>query len=143
AETAAHALAEEAAAAKSLPPAWDPLEVDINFELERSLMVAATEDFALAHPVLTAAWNQIRQLRATVAAHLGRLALKAGDLLVAHAAYQEAYDERPQEPAVRAGLADVLVRLNRAEEALALLEGADELPASAHLITAQAHLSLA
>ena len=134
------AAALSAAVAKDGPPAWNPLQLNITAELESSLLVAATDDFTVAHPVLTAAWNQLRQLRATVAGHIGRLALKAGDLVVAQAGYQEAYSERPEEPAFRVGLADVLVKLGRSEEAITLLAGQPQ-PA-AHLVAAQAHLAL-
>src|SRR5260221_2387168 len=132
-------LAKAAAdAVKSPPPSWNPLQLNITAELESSLLVAATEDYGVAHPVLAAAWTQLRQLRAIVAGHMGRLALKAGDLVVAQAGYQDAFTERPEDPAFRAGLADVLVKLGRAEEAIVLLEG--QTHAEAHLAAAQAHL---
>ena len=134
-------LAKAAAdAVKSPPPAWNPLELNITAELESSLLVAATDDYTVAHPVLAAAWTQLRQLRAIVAGHIGRLALKSGDLVVAQAGYQDAFSERPEDPAYRAGLADVLVKLGRAEEAVVLLEGQNQ--AEAHLVAAQAHLAL-
>ena len=134
-------LAKSAAeAVKSPPPAWNPLQLNITAELESSLLVAASEDYTVAHPVLAAAWTQLRQLRAIVAGHMGRLALKSGDLVVAQAGYQDAYAERPEDPAYRAGLADVLVKLGRPEEAVVLLEGQTGAPA--HLVAAQAHLAL-
>jgi len=128
-----------AAGAKDLPPAWNPLELNLSFELERSLLVAATDDFSLAHPVLTAAWAQLRQLRATVAGHIGRLALAAGDLVVANVGYQDAFTERPEELSYRIGLAQVLTKLGRAEEALALLAG--QADASAQAAAAEAYLA--
>jgi tetratricopeptide (TPR) repeat protein len=134
-------LAKAAAEAiKSPPPAWNPLQLNITAELESSLLVAATEDYTVAHPVLAAAWTQLRQLRAIVAGHMGRLALKSGDLVVAQAGFQDAFAERPEDPTYRAGLADVLVKLGRAEEAVVLLEGQNQ--AEAHLVAAQAHLAL-
>src|SRR5579859_3387908 len=134
------AMATAASAAKSPPPAWNPLQLNITNELESSLLVAATDDYTVAHPVLAAAWTQLRQLRAIVAGHMGRLALKSGDLVVALAGYQDAFAERPEDPAYRAGLADVLVKLGRPEEAVMLLEGQNQ--AEAHLVAAQAHLAL-
>jgi tetratricopeptide (TPR) repeat protein len=132
--------AAAAAEAKNLPPAWNPLELNLSHELERSLLVAATEDYALAHPVLTTAWTQLRQLRATIASHIGRLAVSAGDLVVALAAYQDAFAERPEDLGLRVGLAGVLTRLSRPAEALALLEGCAEPEAQA--AAAAAHLAL-
>jgi tetratricopeptide (TPR) repeat protein len=134
------AMATAASAAKSPPPAWNPLQLNITNELESSLLVAATEDYSVAHPVLAAAWTQLRQLRAIVAGHMGRLALKAGDLVVAQAGYQDAFAEMPDNTTYRAGLADVLVKLGRAEEAVVLLQGQTQ--AEAHLVAAQAHLAI-
>ncbi len=127
------------AAAKELPPAWNPNEINLSYELERSLLVAATEDFALAQPVLAAAWNQLRSLRANVSAHMGRLALRANDLVVAQTAYQDAFAERPEELSHRLGLARVHIRLGRASEALALLESVQD-PA-AQVVIAEAQLA--
>ncbi len=129
-----------ARAAKSGPPAWNPLELNLTIELERSLLAAATDDFALAHPVLAAAWTQLRQLRAVVAGHIGRLALQADDLVTAQAGYLDAYTERPEDPAYRTGLADVLTKLGRPDEALTLLVGVNH--ASVHLSAARAHFAL-
>jgi tetratricopeptide (TPR) repeat protein len=127
---------------KDIQTGWNPLDADLNNEVEQALLAAATEDFGLAHPVLTAAWNQVRELRATVAAHIGRLALAAGDLVVAHAGYQDAFSERPEDPALRAALAETLVRLERPGEALALLDGQVPALPAAHLAAAEAHASL-
>ncbi|MEP7358733.1 MAG: tetratricopeptide repeat protein, partial [Anaerolineales bacterium] len=129
-----------ASAAKEGPPSWNPLELNLTVELERSLLAAATDDYALAHPVLAAAWTQLRQLRAVVAGHIGRLALQADDLVTAQAGYLDAYSERPEDPAYRTGLADVLTKLGRPEEALALLAGHNH--AAVHLSATRAHLAL-
>ncbi len=131
-----------AAEGKTLPDTWNPLETNLNLELEQALLTAATEDFTIAHPVLTSAWNQVRQLRATVAAHIGRLALQAGELVVAQAGYQDAFAERPEDPALRAALAETLVKLQRPQEALALLEGQAHLTPAAHLAAADAQTAL-
>ncbi|MCC7359055.1 MAG: tetratricopeptide repeat protein [Anaerolineales bacterium] len=125
------AMATAAAAAKSLPPAWNPLELNISYELERSLLTAATEDFGLAQPVLAAAWTQLRQLRATIAGHIGRLALAASDLIVAHEGYRDAFTEQPEVMAYRVGLAQTLTKLGRVDEALALLDGQNDPAAQA------------
>src|SRR5688572_5765264 len=127
---------------KDLAGGWNPLEANLNADLEQALLAAATEDFAVAHPVLTAAWNQVRQLRATVAAHIGRLALGAGELVMAQAGYQDAFSERPEDPALRAALAETLVRLDRPQEALALLEGQAQVLPATHLATAAAQAAL-
>ena len=79
----------------------------------------------MAHPVLAAAWTQLRQLRAIVAGHIGRLALPAGDLVIAQAGYLDAYAERPEKSPTAPGLADILVKLGRAEEAVVLLRWPD------------------
>jgi tetratricopeptide (TPR) repeat protein len=113
-----------------------------DFGLHSALLLAATGDFAIAHPALVQAWEQTRKAGALLSERIGQLALNAKDAATALAAFQDALPVEPDNTELRAGLAQTLLMLNQPEAALATIgETATEAPACL-LAAARAHLAL-
>ena len=111
-------------------------------DFETALLLAASGDFSVARPALTQAWEQAKRISATLSAHLGQLALRAGDPVVALAAFQDALPADPTNPELRAGLAQALLRLNQPDAALATAGASTTDDPALLLIAARAHLVL-
>ncbi len=111
-------------------------------DFDAALLLAATGDFALAHPILKSAWEQAKKLSATLSTHIGQLALLANDPVIALAGFQDALPVEPNNPELRAGLAKALLMLNQPDAALATIGASTTDDPAALLVAARAHWAL-
>lgn len=112
------------------------------YAVDNADLLAAGEVYATAQPTLVRAWSQVRAVRARLAAHLGHLALAAGDQTIALAAFQDALADQPDEPRLHLGLARTLLLMHAPERALEALEAVPTYEPERPLVTARAHLQL-
>ena len=139
---ASHATAHQAGDAKSRAASGSAAAG----EDAEQVMLSARVDRALgrsdaSRDRLARLWDETKRAAAKVGMELARAAEDEGDWVTALAAWQEAHQADPDQPAIRAGLAKTLLNLKRADEALGILAPQ---PADAEEVLALAltHLAL-
>jgi tetratricopeptide (TPR) repeat protein len=115
-------------------------EAELAEEVDAAMLLASTADHVLASPILTRAWTHTKQLGASLAGHIARLALAGNDPVAALAGYQAALSEQPDAPELLAGLARSLAALNRPAEAAGIAQTANT--PGALLVSARAKIAL-